>query len=71
MFMLREVKILKDVQRMERDRDMMIRAGYPQEHISYFCFVLQLKFLLGVKRRIRSCGFLRIFTYTDDGLCKG
>ena len=25
---------------------------------------------IGVKGRIRSCGFLRIFTYTNDGLFK-
>jgi len=26
---------------------------------------------LSVKGRFRSCGFLRIFTYTDNGLDKG
>ena len=38
----REVKVLKDIRRMERDRDMMLRAGYLQ--VSYLCMIIILSY---------------------------
>ena len=50
-----------------RSQDIRVSNGRMAD-ISYHRIPLLHYINLGVKGRIQNCGFLRIVTYTDDGL---